>query len=270
MATTTKKKVVAGKPGLKAKVSGTTKTTPGTTKASGKTLTPLEKARLARAAGKKGGKAAPKKGNRPAQVTWQAPADFKPFFLEVAVKTEPDGLLGNAIKAVRYVGRYDPQAEDKKKFDLGAYDTPTLIGIQSRIAGKTFKTNPTRLMPSGVKERNVTEKVTNKNTGETRDKLTYGSGYRLPANTAFYILLRIGRRTADNVLTVGLKHIQQTVKLEKNGVKKVVKRDLDKKDPAYRLIMGAKRFLPAAFKDVLLPPKRTRGANKKKDEDGDE
>lgn len=227
-------------------------------------MTPLEKARLARAAGK--GKPAAKKGKKPGTFTFPAPADFKPFFLEVAVKTEQDGLLGVLIKAVRYVGRYDPQAEDKKKFDISAYDVPTLVGLQSRLSGKTFKTNPNKLMPVSIKERNVTETV-EKADGSTREKYTYGSGYRLPANSAFYLLLRVGKRKADNSLMVGLKHVQQTVKIDKNGVKKVVRKLLDKKDPAYRLLASTKRFLPAAFKEVLLPPKRTRGANKKKDAD---
>lgn len=232
--------------------------------ASKKALTPLEKARLARAKGGAAKKTTRKA--RPGQHTFDAPADFKPFFLEVAVKTEKDGLLGNTIRAIRYQGRYDPQAEDKKKFDMAAYDTKTLIGIQSRLSAKTFKSNPLKLMPVSIKERNVTEQV-EKADGGTRDKFTFGSGYRLPANSAFYILFRIGRRSADNALTVGLKHVQQQVKIDKNGVKKVVRKELDKKDPAYRLLMSAKRFLPAAFKDVLLPPKRTRGANKKKDAD---
>ncbi len=226
---------------------------------------PAKKTGTARAAG-----GAKKPGLRPGQFVFQAPADFKPHFLEVLVRTEKDGLLSHQIKATRYVGKYNPQAEDKKKFDLGAYDSKTLIGIMARLSAKTFKTNGQKIMPQGIKERNVTTKVRNA-AGESRDKFTFGSGYRLPANSTFSILLRVGAsKVKGNILTVGLKHVEQSVKIEKSGVKKVVRRVLDKKDPAYRMIAGAKRFLPAAFQEVLLPPKRTRGANKPKDEGDDE
>lgn len=188
----------------------------------------------------------------------------------MAVRTEKDGLVGSAIKAIRYVGRYDPQAEDKKKFDISAYDVPTLIGIQSRLAAVLFKTNPLKLYPVSVKERNETHKVKNANTGEVKDKLVFATAQRLPPNTAFYVLFRIGRRAADNALTVGMKQVQQQVKIDKAGTTKIVRKTLDKKDPVYRAFMKARRFMPAAFKGVLLPPKRTRGANKKKTEADDE
>lgn len=257
MATSKSTKKVVKKSPVKGKVG--TKT--ATTKTAGK-AGPARKAPV-RKAGKPG---AP----RPGTFNFEAPADFKPHFLEVAVRTEKDGLLGSAIKAIRYVGRYDVNAEDKKKFDIGAYDVPTLVGIQSRLSAKTFKTNGQKIMPSSIKDRNVVTKVKRED-GTTRDKYTYGSGYRLPANTTFYILLRIGAsKVKGNILTVGLKHIEQIARIEKNGVKKQVRKLLDKKDPAYRMIAGAKRFLPAAFKEVLLPPKRTRGANKKAADDSEE
>jgi hypothetical protein len=241
----------------KTKTAPTKKAAPAATKKSSKNLSPLEKARLARAKG--GAKAKPAR-KRNALPTFEAPADFKPHFLEVAVRTDKDGLLGSTIKGTRYQGRYDPEAEDKKKFDLGSYDVPTLIGIQARLAAVTFRTNPTKVWNADIAERNATMKVKTA-TGETRDKLKASGAHRLPANTAFRLLFRIGRKSADNTLTVALKHVEQGVKIK--GVMKA--KQLDKKDPIYRAFGRARRILPAAFKNVQMPPKRTRGANKKVD-----
>jgi len=230
-------------------------------KSDGKTLTPLEKARLARAKG--GAKKTIKKGPKPGQFVFEAPADFKPFFLEVTVRTEKDGLLGNQIKAVRYQGRYDPQADDKKKFDIAGYDTKTLVGLQARIAQVLFKTNATKFYPSSIKERNAKQNVKNKTTGEVKARPVFGAAFRLPPNTVFRILFRIGKRAADNSITVATKQVSQVVTI--NSVKKL--KALDKTDPVSKAFVKARRFMSAAFKDVLLPPKRTRGANKKKDAD---
>lgn len=196
-----------------------------------KELSPLEKARLARASGK--GKKASKKKPIP---QWKAPVDFKPHFLEVLVKTDKDGLLANAIKATRYQGRYDPQADDKKKFDLGSYDQPTLMGILARMSMTTYVTNVVK---------------------------------RLPALTTFKILLRITKKAKDGSLNAAFKSISVGKKSEKTGRVKAV--ELDKKDPQYRLFRKCSRILPGAFKDVLMPPKKVRGVSKKKEaEDDDE
>jgi hypothetical protein len=226
-----------------------------------KALSPLEKARLARASGGAAKKAKAKA--KPGQFTFDAPSDFKPFFLEVTVRTEKDGLLGNQIKAIRYVGRYDPQAEDKKKFDISAYDTKTLIGLQARLAQVTFKNNATKFYPASIKERNAKIKVKNKTTGEVKERAEFGSAFRLTPNTTYRILFRIGKKSADNSITVGTKAVSQVVLV--NSVKKL--KALEKTDPVYKAFMKARRFMAAAFKDVLLPPKRTRGANKKADAD---
>lgn len=173
---------------------------------------------------KKAGKVAKKAGKskRKPLPTFAAPKEFKPHFLEVFVKTEKDGLLGSAAKATRYQGRYDPQAEDKKKADLASYDPTTLIGIVSRLSAASFATNPTK---------------------------------RLPANTPFRILMRVNRKSADGSLSIGIKEIAAGV--PKNGVMKY--KGLDKKDPYYRKLRKAARILPAAFKAVMMPPKRVRG-----------
>ena len=197
-------------------------------------LTPLEKARIAKAknaaAAKKTG-AKPgvkaKAGAKPVRKpipTWKAPADFKPFFLSVLVKTEKDGLLASAIRATRYVGRYDPQAPDKKKFDLASYDQSTLQGLLSRLSMTTYATNALR---------------------------------RLPANTTFKILLRVNRKSKDGMLSIIFKEISVAVTSKKTG--RVIAQVLDKKDPQYRIFRKSARILPAAFKNVLMPPKRVRG-----------
>jgi hypothetical protein len=187
------------------------------------------------------------------EFVFEAPADFKPFFLEVTLKTEKDGLLGNQIKAIRYQGRYDPQAEDKKKFDLSAFDVKTLVGLQARIAQVLFKSNPTKFYPQSIKERTAKEKV-KKEDGTVREKAVFGAAFRLPPNTVFRIVFRIGKRKADNALTVRTTQVSQVVTI--NSVKKL--KALDRTDPVFKAFGKARRFMAAAFKDVLLPPKRTR------------
>jgi len=211
-------------------------------------MTPLEKARAARAAG---GPAKKKAGAKPARKplpTYDAPADFKSHFLEVSVRTEKDGLLASAIKATRYQGRFDPNAEDKKKADLGSYDMPTIVGIQARLAAVTFKPTNDKKYPAELKGRSAVK-----------------GAMRLPASTAFKILLRVNRKAADGTISVIVKNIQQGVKSAKTGRMTAV--DLEKTDPVYRAFRKASRLLPAAFKNVLMPPKRTRG---KKVEESDE
>ena len=73
----------------------------------------------------------------------------------------------------------------------------------------------------------------------------------------FQILLRVGKKSADQSLTAGVKQIWQGVADPKTGRNKL--KELDKKDPAYRAFRKASRILPAAFKAVQIPPKRTRG-----------
>lgn len=225
-----------------------------------KQLTPLQKAALAR----KNGKAPAKKKAAAKKLTFAAPADFKPFFLEVAIRSDADSLLSNAIKATRFQGRYDPQAEDKKKFDLSGYDVPTLVGIQARLSAVLGKPGPLKVFPADVKERNLTIKVKNKETGEVKEKLKYTGMHRLPKNTTLILVLRVGRRAADNALTVGLKEVHQLVK---NPSGKIGRKMLDKKDPLFRILGRTRQGLPAAFTKVQLPPKRVRGANRPKDAD---
>lgn len=151
--------------------------------------------------------------------------------MTVLLKTEKDGLLSNGIKATRYQGRYDPEADEKKKFDVGTYDPKTVAGVLSRFSMTTFVTNAAK---------------------------------RLPANTLYQILLRVNRKSADGSISIIFKGMDV---MEKNKKGRIVANALDKKDPVYRKFRKATRILPAAFKTVLMPPKRVRGANKKAESD---
>src|SRR5271168_5226300 len=102
----TKKKVVA-KPAPAAKTTKPVKKVGVAVKStkpaakSTKDMTPLEKARAARAAGGGVKKKATAKPARKPLPTFDAPADFKSHFLEVSLRTEKDGLLASQIKATR-------------------------------------------------------------------------------------------------------------------------------------------------------------------------
>jgi hypothetical protein len=210
-----------------------------------KDLTPLEKARLAKGKGGKSAKAGKSKKKGP---TWKAPEEFKPHFLEVSVKTDKDGLFSTSISGTRYQGSYNPEAEDKKKFAMESYDPDTLRGILARISAVTYKSNVEKRYPDEIKNR-----------------VKVKGSMRLPANTHFKLVMRVAKKAADDSLTVAFKHIMQGVKSEKTGRIKAI--ELDKKDPVYRSIRKSKNILPAAFKEVKTPPKKTR---KSKKDDSDE
>src|SRR5271156_4380783 len=94
---------------LKATKKVVAKPAPAAKKAAAKStkdMTPLEKARAARAAGGGVKKKATAKPARKPLPTFDAPADFKSHFLEVSLRTEKDGLLASQIKATRYQGRF--------------------------------------------------------------------------------------------------------------------------------------------------------------------
>jgi hypothetical protein len=217
-------------------------------------------------AAKKARRSAPARKPLP---TWAAPSDFKPHFIEITFKTERDGLLGPSFKAVRVTGSYnfdDPMdIDDKKKADLSGYDVPTLLGIQSRLSAVMFRSNSERKYPADVKERNRTEKFKHEASGEQRERLIYRVAHRLPANTMFRMVIRVNKKKADDTISVLRKKIYQAVKSPKSGNLKLVM--LDNKDPVYRALSRAAKVLPAAFKGVLLPPKRTRGRKVEADEE---
>ncbi len=171
---------------------------------------------------------------------FKAPADFKPHFLLVQVTTEKDGLIGCKIKATRYQGRFDREAEDKKKFDISTYDPVTLVGIAARLSGVTYKATNDKKLPV-----------------DPKDRVNLKGAHRLCASTTFQLLMRVGKRAADQSLTCGVKQIWQALANNKGVVRL---KELEKTDPAYRALRKASRILPAAFAQVQMPPKRTRGA----------
>lgn len=180
--------------------------------------------------------------------TFKAPADFKPHFLLVQFKTEADGLLGTQLKAVRYQGRFDRDAEEKKKFDMANYDMNTVVGIAARLAGVTFKATNEKKFPMDPKQREG-----------------FKGAARLPAKAVFQVLIRVGKKAKDNSLTAGVKQVWQAVLSEKTG--RVKMKELEKTDVCYRAIRKASRTLPAAFANVQMPPKKTRG--KRTEEEAD-
>lgn len=157
----------------------------------------------------------------PSYPVWTAPTDFKPHLLEIHVKTDKDGLLGPAIKVIRYRGQVTD--DPRKKWDVAEYDMQTVIGILSRLSMTTFITNQAK---------------------------------RLPANTRFRILMRVSMSKAkQNMLTCSFKEVSRVAKL-KSGKLKVV--PYEKRDPIYRRFRRASRILPSAFANCLMPPKKTR------------
>jgi hypothetical protein len=183
-----------------------------------------------------GGKGFPKKGSgssKPKKKTkipaWKAPEDFKTgFVVEWTFETEKDGMPGAKIRAIRFKGKYDPKADDKKKFDMMSYDVKTVLGIQARMSLTQF---------------HATGRVTSK-----------GVRTRLEPNKIYRALIRVGKKKADDTLTARVTTVLKAV--EKNGKMKMV--ELDKKDPDYRKIRKANRYLPAAFRHVAALPERSR------------
>lgn len=189
---------------------------------------------------KRTGAAAAKKPARKPLPTFDAPADFKPHFLLVQVKTESDGLFGSTnFKAIRYLGKFARDADDKKKSDMSAYDSQTMMALLGRLSGKTFKATNDRKYSKFPTKRDGVK-----------------GAHRLPPSTVFQILMRVGKRGADNSLMCGIRTIWQALKSEKTGRMKM--QELEKTDPAYRMIRGSARTLPAAFVNVQMPPKRSR------------
>lgn len=191
--------------------------------------------------------AAPARKRKPLP-TFKAPADFKPHFLLLQITTEADGLIGTKIKAVRYVGRFDRDVEDKKKFDMATYDMQTVVGIAARLGGVTYKATNDKKFPVSPKEREG-----------------FKGAARLPAKTTFQVLIRVGRKAADNSLTAGVKQVWQALTSAKTG--RQMLKELEKTDVCYRAIRKASRFLPAAFVNVQMPPKRTRGWKPESEDD---
>lgn len=166
-----------------------------------------------------------KKSKRAPPILFQAPADFKPAFFEVKFTTMRDGLInGNSLKAIRIKGKWDNP--DAKRYDLAEYDLGTLLGIAARL-GSIYAPNVLK---------------------------------RLPGKTTFKLILRAGKKAADNSLSVKVKEAGHVIF---HNDKPKLKWFEDKKDPVYRKLRKVSKVLSAAFTKVQLPPK---GRQKKTEE----
>jgi hypothetical protein len=110
-------------------------------KTKGKELTPLEKARLARASGKTKAKKAKKK-----QVIFKAPEGFKPFFMRVSVLVDKDGIITD-MKAIRVKGSITN--ENAKTIDMGLWDPDVLRRLAARYCAVAFVRNEAKRLPQG-------------------------------------------------------------------------------------------------------------------------
>lgn len=151
---------------------------------------------------------------RPAPITFEAPADFKPAFVEVTFGVGADGLIiPSSVSANRVRGRWDNA--EAKRFDLSEYDQITLLGIATRIAYATFAPNVLR---------------------------------RLPAGTKYFLVLRVAKKSVDGSLTariVAARHQAEGAKWKWYS---------DKADPVYRKLRRIGKLLPSAFVEFQLPP----------------
>lgn len=127
----------------KNKDKGKTKEAKASSKKGGKDLTPLEKARLARAAGK--GKTKAKKKN--ALPIFKAPADFKPFFMKVGVLIDKDGILTD-MKATRVKGSITN--ENAKTVDMLVWDPDVVRRLFGRYSALAFVRNVAKRLPPGM------------------------------------------------------------------------------------------------------------------------
>lgn len=162
------------------------------------------------------------KAAKPAKVTFPAPADFKPCFVDVMFKTQKDGLIGPAIKAVRIKGQWTN--ENAKRYDMMTYDATTVVSLMARIGARTFAA---------------------------------GVAKRLPSGTSFRLIVRVGKRTADDTILASVKSISRMVKSKTSGKSKW-KEMTDKTDPVRRKLRSVGRFLPGAFVNIQLPPTKKR------------
>jgi hypothetical protein len=188
-----------------------------------KKMTPAERLAAARAAKKTGGakKAPAKKRKIP---TFQAPGDFKPCFLEVRFLTGADGLITNS-QVLRVKGRWDNA--EAQRFDLKEYDAGTQAALMARLCGRYFAVNAAK---------------------------------RLPPKSQFFLVIRVAQNKAEGTLRARIAAVAKIVKSEKTG--KMVKqwfnreKETHKKDPVFRKLRSANRFLAGAFTGIQLPPSR--------------
>lgn len=139
---------------------------------SGKDLTPIQKAQLARAANKASGKTSKAKSKKKAGVVFKAPEGTKPFFVRTLLQFGKDGIFSD-LKAVRIKG--NAKNPDAKTVDLALWDPETHRKLGIRFAGASFIRNEAK---------------------------------RLPANSVAQALFRIAISRDNGAIKVGLKEVK--------------------------------------------------------------
>jgi hypothetical protein len=172
MAKTSKKKTSkSGKDEKSTKKDKSAKGGKPAAKSSGKDLTPIQKAQLARAANKASGKKSKKKVKK-AGFVFKAPEGTKPFFVRATLAYGKDGLFSD-LKAVRIKG--NAKNPDAKKVDMALWDPETHRRMGIRFAGASFVRNEAK---------------------------------RLPGNTQAQALFRVAISRDDGSIKVGLKEVK--------------------------------------------------------------
>lgn len=113
-------------------------------KSSKKELTPLEKARIAKASGKTKAKKSKKKVH-----IFKAPEGFKPFFMKVGVLIDKDGIITD-MKATRVKGGAGNFGDEKKTVDMLEWDPDTVRRLLGRYAAVAFVRNEAKRLPQGL------------------------------------------------------------------------------------------------------------------------
>ena len=166
---------------------------------------------------------------RPAPLRFAAPSDFKPFFAKIDFRTGTDGLISpEGFEMIRYRGRWDN--ENAKTFDMSIYDPQTVLAVATRLSAVTYAPNVLK---------------------------------RLPADTAWSLIIRVGKRAVDDSLMTVIKQGSVTKDGDADGRKRWYK---DIKNLVYRRLRRFNRVGPSAFINVQLTPALRKKSDKSDDE----
>lgn len=182
---------------------------------------PVKKGPFGRPAGAASG--AKKKAVKRAPLpSFKAPADMKPCFIEFDFKTAKDGLVGPGMNISRVKGGWALKDEDGKpknrRYNMFEYDPKTAAALISRFCTPMWKT-----------------KI---------DK-------RLPGNTTFRVIFRVGVKKDSDVLRATIAAVFQVKEIK--GKNRLVKLE-DSTDVNRRLIRRVGKYLPGALTSMQLPP----------------
>jgi hypothetical protein len=200
-------------------------------------------------------KKAPRAPSPSAPKKFTAPSDFRNAVIDLKFATGADGLIVPTFQVERVKGRKweDPET---KRFNMMEYDATTVVGMFARMSAMCFAANIEK---------------------------------RLPAKARFRVILRVGKRKADDSLMVRCiaaarlgksaktgkakwfwfsmdKNHEKTVTVTlESGKKKQEKRMIV--DPVYTKLRRSVKHLAGAFINIQLPPS---GRRPKKQEEADE